>query len=223
MPAPTITTNRTVRLLLALAAGAIAVPVIPWMLWGARLDHAVADWLDPLPPPAVLAAAEIGVLAADIILPVPSSLVATLGGASLGVAVGTLCGSVGLTIGSLAGWLLGRIAGRRSFDALDARERAAVAARRRTLGPLLVVVSRPLPILAEAVALMAGAAGMTWQTFLAAAAPANCVIALAWSLAGACGRNADSLQWVALAAVAVPAVIAAAVAASLGDRGIPAA
>ena len=223
MPASTITTNRTVRLLLALAAGAIAVPVIPWMLWGARLDHAVADWLDPLPPPAVLAAAEIGVLAADIILPVPSSLVATLGGASLGVAVGTLCGSVGLTIGSLAGWLLGRIAGRRSFDALDARERAAVAARRRTLGPLLVVVSRPLPILAEAVALMAGAAGMTWPTFLAAAAPANCVIALAWSLAGACGRNADSLQWVALAAVAVPAVIAAAVAASLGDRGIPAA
>ncbi len=223
MPAPTITTNRTVRLLLALAAGAIAVPVIPWMLWGARLDHAVADWLDPLPPPAVLAAAEIGVLAADIILPVPSSLVATLGGASLGVAVGTLCGSVGLTIGSLAGWLLGRIAGRRSFEALDARERAAVAARRRTLGPLLVVVSRPLPILAEAVALMAGAAGMTWPTFLAAAAPANCVIALAWSLAGACGRNADSLQWVALAAVAVPAVIAAAVAASLGDRGIPAA
>ena len=183
----------------------------------------MADWLDPLPPPAVLAAAEIGVLAADIILPVPSSLVATLGGASLGVAVGTLCGSVGLTIGSLAGWLLGRIAGRRSLEALDAHERAAVAERRRTLGPLLVVVSRPLPILAEAVALMAGAAGMTWPTFLAAAAPANGVIALAWSLAGAYGRNADSLQWVALAAVAVPAVIAAAVAASRGDRGIPAA
>ena len=215
MPATTIITSRTVRLLLALAASAIAVPVIPWMLWGARLDHAVADWLDPLPPPAVLAA--------DIILPVPSSLVATLGGASLGVAVGTLCGSVGLTIGSLAGWLLGRIAGRRSFEALDAHERAAVAERRRTLGPLLVVVSRPLPILAEAVALMAGAAGMTWPTFLAAAAPANGVIALAWSLAGAYGRNADSLQWVALAAVAVPAVIAAAVAASRGDRGIPAA
>jgi uncharacterized membrane protein YdjX (TVP38/TMEM64 family) len=223
MPVPTIITHRTVRLLLALAASAIAVPVIPWMLWGARLDHAVADWLDPLPPPAVLAAAEIGVLAADIILPVPSSLVATLGGASLGVAVGTLCGSVGLTIGSLAGWLLGRIAGRRSLEALDAHERAAVAERRRTLGPLLVVVSRPLPILAEAVALMAGAAGMTWSTFLAAAAPANGVIALAWSLAGAYGRNADSLQWVALAAVAVPAVIAAAVAAYRGDRGIPAA
>lgn len=223
MPATTIITSRTVRLLLALAAGAIAVPVIPWMIWGARLDHAVADWLDPLPPPAVLAAAEIGVLAADIILPVPSSLVATLGGASLGVAVGTLCGSVGLTIGSLVGWLLGRIAGRRSLEALDAHERAAVAERRRTLGPLLVVVSRPLPILAEAVALMAGAAGMTWSTFLAAAAPANGVIALAWSLAGAYGRNADSLQWVALAAVAVPAVIAAAVAAYRGDRGIPAA
>jgi len=214
---------KAVRLLLCLTAAAIAVPLIPWLLWGTRLDHAVVAWLDPPPPPAVLAAAEIAVLAADILLPVPSSLVATLGGASLGLATGTACGWLGLTIGSLAGWWLGRAAGRRGVTSLDDRERAVLETRQRTLGPLLVVVSRPLPILAEAVALMAGAAGMTWRTFLAAAAPANLAIALAWSLAGTLGQAADSLQWVALAAVAVPAAVAAVVAVRRHDVGeIPA-
>jgi uncharacterized membrane protein YdjX (TVP38/TMEM64 family) len=214
---------KAVRLLLCLTAAAIAVPLIPWLLWGTRLDHAVAALLDPPPPPAVLAAAEIGVLAADILLPVPSSLVATLGGASLGLAAGTACGWAGLTIGSLAGWWLGWAAGRRSVTALDDREQAVLNARQRTLGPLLVVVSRPLPILAEAVALMAGATGMRWRTFLAAAAPANLAIAFAWSLSGTLGQAADSLQWVALAAVAVPAAVAAVVAVRRHDVGeIPA-
>lgn len=210
---------KAVRLLLGLTIAAIAVPLIPWLLWGTRIDHAVATWLDPPPPPAMLAAAEIGVLAADILLPVPSSLVATLGGASLGLTAGTACGWLGLTIGSLAGWWLGKAAGRRGVAALDDRDREVLETRQRTLGPLLVVLSRPLPLLAEAVALMAGAAGMPWQTFLAAAASANLAIAFAWSLAGTLGQAADSLQWVALAAVAVPAAVAAVVAVRRHDGG----
>jgi uncharacterized membrane protein YdjX (TVP38/TMEM64 family) len=203
---------RTARLLASLTAAAIAVPLVPWLLWGARLDHAVAAWLNPPPPPAVLAAAEIGVLAADIVLPVPSSLVATLGGASLGLVAGTACAWVGMTLGSLAGWLLGRVAGVRRAAALDAEARAAVEATERRYGPLVVVVTRPLPILAEAAALLAGATGMPCRTFLAAAAPANLAIAFAWSLAGSLGRDADSLQWVAIAALAVPAAAATVVA-----------
>lgn len=203
---------RTARLLAALTTAAIAVPLVPWLAWGTRLDHAVAAWLDPPPPPAVLAAAEIGVLAADILLPVPSSLVATLGGASLGVAAGTACAWLGMTLGSLAGWLLGRAAGIRGAASLDPAARAAVEARERRYGPLVVVVTRPLPILAEAAALLAGATGMPWRTFLAAAAPANLAISFAWSLAGSLGRDADSLQWVALVALAVPAAAAAFVA-----------
>lgn len=214
---------QAIRLLLCLTTTAIAVPVIPWLLWGTRLDHAVAAWLDPPPPPAFLAATEIGVLAADILLPVPSSLIATLGGASLGLTAGTACAWIGLTIGSLTGWWIGRASGLRSVTALDDPVRAVLEARQRTFGPVLVVISRPLPILAEAVALMAGAAGMTLRTFFAAAAPANLAIAFAWSLAGSLGQAADSLQWVALAAVAVPAAVAAFVAVRRHEAGgIPA-
>lgn len=215
---------RTTRLLLSLTLAAIAVPLVPWLVWGTRLDHAIAAWLDPPPPPAMLAAAEIGVLAADIILPVPSSLVATLGGASLGVVAGSACGGLGLTLGSMAGWVLGRFAGARGLAGVEASARATLAARERRFGPLAVVLTRPLPILAEATAILAGAAGMPWRSFLAAAAPANLAIAFAWSLAGALGRDADSLQWVAVAALAVPAMVAslAAVRGRPAD-GIPAA
>lgn len=216
--------SRTTRLLLSLTLAAVAVPLVPWLLWGTRLDHAVADWLDPPPPAPVLAAAEIGVLAADILLPVPSSLVATLGGATLGLVAGTACGWLGLTLGSMAGWLLGRIAGSRGLAGVEASARATLAAQERRFGPLVVVLTRPLPILAEAAAILAGAAGMPWRTFLAAAAPANLAIAFAWSLAGALGREADSLQWVAVAALAVPATVAALVAMRSQPRGgIPAA
>jgi len=216
--------NRTARLLASLTAAAVAVPLVPWLFWGTRLDHAVAAWLDPPPSPPVLAAAEIGVLAADILLPVPSSLVATLGGASLGLVAGTACAWLGMTLGSLIGWLLGRAAGIRGVATLDAEARAAVDARERRYGPLVVVLTRPLPILAEAAALMAGATGMPWRTFLAAAAPANLAIAFAWSLAGSLGRDADSLQWVAIAALAIPAAVAAVVAVRRRPAdGIPAA
>ncbi|MFM9011733.1 MAG: VTT domain-containing protein [Planctomycetota bacterium] len=204
--------TRTSRLLLALIAAAIAVPLLPWLLWGARLDHAVAEWLDPPPPAPLLAVAEVGILAADILLPVPSSLVTTLGGASLGVVTGTVCGWLGMTLGSLAGWLLGRGCARRGVAALDADARATLASRERQFGPLVVVLTRPLPILAEAAALLAGAAAMPLTSFLAASASANLAIALAWSLAGSLGHGADSLQWVTVAAVAAPALVATLVA-----------
>jgi uncharacterized membrane protein YdjX (TVP38/TMEM64 family) len=171
--------RRTTCLLVALTIAAIAVPLVPFLLFGARLDMIVARWLDPRPAPVVLAAMEIGVLAADLLLPVPSSLVATLGGAELGIAAGTACAWLGMTLGSLAGWWLGRTAGQ-----------------------------RPVPLLAEAATLLAGATGMRFRDFLAAAALGNLAVALAWSIAGRLGQKADSLQWVLVASLAVPVAAA---------------
>jgi membrane protein DedA with SNARE-associated domain len=200
--------RRATRLLVLLTLAALAVPLVPFLLFGTRLDRLVADWFDPRPAPAVLALLEVGVLAADILLPVPSSMVATLGGAELGIALGTLCAFLGMTAGSLAGWWLGRRTAGRALKRIRPEDRAAVAREERRLGPLLVVVTRPLPLIAEAVALFAGAAGMPLGRFLAAAAGGNLAIAFAWSLAGAVGREAEALQWVLWASLAVPAAFA---------------
>lgn len=196
--------RRSLRLILLVALAAIAVPLVPFLACGARIDTLVADWLDPLPPPPVLAALEVGVLAADLLLPVPSSMVATLGGAALGVVGGTLCAWVGMTAGAVAGWWLGRTAAGGAFDRIDAADRVLLARQEQRLGPLLVVLTRPLPLVAEAAALFAGAARMPLPTFLAAAAGGNLAIAFAWSLVGSLGRDADSLPWVLAASLAVP-------------------
>jgi len=199
--------HRPLRLLLILALAAVAVPLVPFLAFGTRLDHVVAGWLDPPPPAAALAALEVGVLAADLLLPVPSSMVATLGGARLGILMGTACGWLGMTAGSLAGWWLGRTAAARSLAGLDPRERDGLLRQQQRLGPLFVVLTRPLPLVAEAAALLAGATGMRGRDFLLAAGGGNLAIALVWSIAGAIGREADSLQWMAVAALVVPVAV----------------
>jgi membrane protein DedA with SNARE-associated domain len=217
--------RHSLRLLLGFALVAVAVPLLPFLACGARLDALVADWLDPLPSPPVLAAAEIGVLAADLILPVPSSMVATLGGASLGIVVGTACAWIGMTAGAVAGWWLGRRSAGRTLERLEATDRAALARQERRMGPLLVVLSRPLPLVAEAVALFAGAAGMPLRSFFPAAAGGNLAIAFAWTLAGVLGRDTDALQWVLVASLAVPvgfALVALRGTAAAGDLTGPA-
>jgi 3-dehydroquinate synthase len=199
--------HRPLRLLLILALVAVAVPLIPFLAFGTRLDHAVARWLDPLPAPPVLAAIEVGVLAADLLLPVPSSMVATLGGAHLGVVIGTACAWLGMTAGAMVGWWLGHTAGAASLASLTADEQERLARQQRRFGPLAVVLSRPLPLVAEAAAIMAGATGMGWREFLLAAGSGNLAIALVWSIAGAMGRDADSLQWMLIGSLVVPVVI----------------
>ncbi len=198
----------TLRVFLVLAAVAVAVPLVPFLLVGARLDHAVAGWLDPPPPPATLAALEVGVLAADILLPVPSSLVATLGGSALGVAAGTACAWLGMTLGAAAGWAAGRAAGGRALARIDAADLAALERQERRLGPAFVVLTRPLPLVAEAAALLCGATGMPARLFLAWAAAGNLAVAFAWSLAGSLGSRADAVQWVLAGALVVPLALA---------------
>jgi membrane protein DedA with SNARE-associated domain len=88
-----------------------------------------------------------------------------------------------------------------------------------------VVLTRPLPLVAEAVALFAGAAGMPLRSFFPAAAGGNLAIAFAWTLAGALGRDADALQWVLVASLAVPvgfALVALRGTAAAGDLTGPA-
>lgn len=199
--------HRPLRLILMLALLAVAVPLVPFLAFGTRLDHAVAGWLDPPPAPQVLAAIEVGVLAADLLLPVPSSMVATLGGAHLGVVIGTACAWLGMTAGAMVGWWLGRTAGAASLSSLTIAEQERLTRQQRRFGPLAVVLTRPLPLVAEAAALMAGASGMSWRDFLIAAGSGNLAIALVWSLAGALGRQADSLQWVLMGSLAVPVAI----------------
>jgi uncharacterized membrane protein YdjX (TVP38/TMEM64 family) len=108
------------------------------------------------------AALGVGLLIADVLLPVPSSLAMVAHGALFGVAIGTLLSLLGSTGAAVFGFWIGRRGGKwlERLVPLDERDRANRLLER--WGLLAVVVTRPIPLLAETVAIMAGASPLGW-------------------------------------------------------------
>jgi uncharacterized membrane protein YdjX (TVP38/TMEM64 family) len=131
----------------------------------------------------------VGLLVADVLLPVPSSLVMVAHGALFGVVGGTLLSLVGSAGAALFGFWIGRRGGKlleRSVPPLE-RERADYLLER--WGALAIIVTRPVPLLAETVAIMAGASRMSWGSVTLAALAGSLPPALLYALTGASASN----------------------------------
>jgi len=111
-----------------------------------------------------------GLLVTDALLPVPSSVVMVVYGSLYGVLVGTLLSLLGSVGAALFGFLLGRRGGvwlARFFPA-DARQQAERVLGR--YGLLAITLTRPVPLLAETMVVLAGTSRLPmWQVALAAA------------------------------------------------------
>ena len=143
-----------------LFAGAVLAAFLLTFVLVAALAVPLLD--DPAPllsgGGVVAALCGVGLLVADVVLPVPSSLVMVTHGVLFGVVVGAALSLVGGVGAALAAYGLGRWAGtpalRRVCSPAE-RERASRLVER--WGVLAIVVTRPMPLLAEAVAAVAGA------------------------------------------------------------------
>jgi uncharacterized membrane protein YdjX (TVP38/TMEM64 family) len=113
-------------------------------------------------------------LALDVLLPVPSSAVGLMLGARLGLTLGFACCLLGLLLGHVGGYGLGWLAPQRW-----------VARAPSAPSMLGVFVSRPLPLLAETLAIAAGVTRMPLRQFLLAAVPGDIIYAAVLSAAGA--------------------------------------
>ena len=164
----------------------------------------------PTPAPAG-AAVVVGLLAADIFIPVPSSVIMVLSGAAFGVWWGSLLAFAG----SIGGEWLGFELARRYGTALSTRFIGDERERRRlndvlvTHGAAAIVVTRALPVVMETMSIVAGLSTMRRSTFLIASAIGTAPIVVVYAYAGAMSRETGSL---------VPAiVILIAVAAAAGS------
>jgi uncharacterized membrane protein YdjX (TVP38/TMEM64 family) len=192
---------------LVLLAGLLAAILLPWALIGedvARLAFATATALADRP--WLVMGLVVLLLALDPLLPVPSSIVAVAAGSALGSVIGATAIWLGLMAGALLGYWLGRYPGRALTSRLlgDAAM-AALNPRLHALGPLALLLSRPVPVVAEAVVIMAGAAGMAWAPFLLAIVPANAALAIAWAGLGA-ASSAGNPGPALVGAIALPAL-----------------
>ena len=150
-------------------------------------------------------AAVIGVslLIADVFLPVPSSLVMVAHGALFGVATGTLLSLIGSVASALTGFAVGRAGNGLIRRFVTEREHERAGAMLERWGVVAIAVSRPIPVLAETVAILAGGSPMTW-TQVAIAATAGSIVpsaAYAWAGASAQGLGMQTVIFVGVIAV----------------------
>jgi len=147
-------------------------------------------WLeDPMPvmraARPLAAVAGVLLLIADVFLPIPSIPIMVANGALFGTAGGTLLSMIGCVGAALTGFAVGRAGNDliRRFVSPPEYERAGIMLER--WGALAIVVSRPIPILAETVAILAGGSPMTWTQALLGAVAGSIVPSVAYAWAGA--------------------------------------
>lgn len=188
---------RTFVKILVLVTVALAIPVIPFVIWGHWIEQTARAWEETQPSPMVMAIVLFGLLSLDVFLPVPSSLINTLAGAKLGVFAGATVCFAGLTVGAAFGFGLAKLAGpplqRRWLADGDAQSLKKFA---ENWGVVTLVITRAMPILAEAAVVLLGVQGLTWRKFWPPILLANAGIALAYS---AFGSLAAQQEWLVVA------------------------
>ena len=206
------------RLVIGLA---LLVPILPFFAFGEALEARITGWLDPPPAPAAVALATIGVLAMDVFLPVPSSVVSTFAGSQLGVLAATVASWLGMTAGAMFAFWLAKSCGRplaaRLSSGEDLDEMDRLAGR---YGGWVLIVTRPLPILAEAAVLFLGTTSLGWRQFLPAVFLSNLGIALVYSVLGRWAQSQGELPLAFAASIALP-LAAATIARSVLARRQP--
>ena len=206
---------------LAIVSLVLLVPVLPFLVFGDRLDRMVEAWLDPPPSPAAIALMTVALLSSDIFLPIPSSLVSTFAGSQLGVPVATAASWLGMTLGAVIGFALARIWGRPLAARLSSADDLARLDRlAQDYGVWMLIVTRPLPLLAEAAVLLTGVSGLSWRWFLPCVMLSNLGIALVYSILGRMAFAQGHLLLALVASIALP-ILATATARRLLRERLP--
>ncbi|MGE0325801.1 MAG: TVP38/TMEM64 family protein [Polyangiaceae bacterium] len=157
---------------------------------------------------AALVVALVSLLAADVVLPVPSSWVATLSGASFGFWGGLGVNWLGLNLGALLGYSLGRRAGRvgaRRLLGEETLERLAQSFER--FGVWSIPLFRGVPVLAEASLIVAGSLRLSPGRYWAACLSSNLGVAAVYAWAGAMALSGTSWLWVFLGSTLLPGLL----------------
>ena len=151
----------------------------------------------------------IALLAFDVVLPVPSSMVALLAIAMLGSLGGYLVIFIGLCLGAGLGYALGAGYFRLLSGRLGLHQRQPGQLGYR-LGTLSLICLRGVPVLAETSVVAAGMQGYPLRSFLLVTTLANAGLALAYSAIGSFLVEQNALLLTLLAGMLLPALFIAA-------------
>jgi uncharacterized membrane protein YdjX (TVP38/TMEM64 family) len=184
----------------------VTAVLVPFLLFGGAFTT-FAEWLTRgTLPVRVLVPAVIALLALDVVLPVPSSLISAAAGAVMGFWGGTVTVWLGMTAGCILGYAAGaRIAplARRFIGDADLRRAGQLLDRH---GMWALAACRAVPVLAEASVVFSGLTRTRLRPFLLISSLSNLAIAATYSAVGHYALQVDSFLLAFLGALTLPAL-----------------
>jgi 3-dehydroquinate synthase len=186
---------------------AVLVSMLPFLILGDRVER----WLDHALAAAAtgdaVAVLVLSALGLDSLLPIPSSVLATVAAAQLGFVRAMVVIALGLTLGNALGYLIGALFGAPMVDRLVGS--AAVARAKALLdkqpGTVMLAVTRAVPVLSESVMLIAGAARAPIVRTIVICGLANLGIAIVYASVGGAAKGPAAFLLLPAGAIGVPA------------------
>src|SRR4051812_3941496 len=196
--------KRTAILIASVAGAVILSKLLIENVMGLSIEAIATVWLSRAG--AGTAVTVVALLAADLFLPIPSSIVMVLSGAAFGVFWGALLSLVGSVGGEWLGFELVRQYGRRASTRFvgdsEIDRLGRVFARH---GAAAITVTRALPVVMETMSVVAGLSTMTRRAFLVASLIGTAPIVFVYAWAGAASRQTGNVIPAVIMLIAVAA------------------
>lgn len=186
-----------------------AIIIGPFIVFGEQIESWTVAFIDsaqerPLTSAVVLG----GLLAGDILFPVPSSIVSTACGVVHGFAGGLLVSLAGMTASCVVGYAMAKWMGRpvvRRFA--GEQELNRLHSMEEKYGDWIIIVARPIPVLAEASVLFMGLGEMSFARFAFISTIANLAVSSVYAAAGAWSAGIHSFFPALAASILLPWVL----------------
>jgi uncharacterized membrane protein YdjX (TVP38/TMEM64 family) len=185
----------------------LAIILVPFALFGEYLEMWTNDFLRSASNQPVWVAIFLClILATDILLPIPSSLVSTTAGFLLGFVAGVATSLIGMMVGCLVGYWLAVKWGRTMASRLVGHELEQLENISLRFGDWVIVVSRPVPVLAEASVFFAGLSRMPFHRFLLLTTLSNFGISIVYASVGAFSATLNSFLLALMGSIMIPLI-----------------
>lgn len=144
-------------------------------------------------------------LASDILLPIPSSVVSTGAGFILGFPGGFAASWLGMTTACIIGYGLGSKS-RQSLSnhLLGDEEIKKLENLNRRFGDWFIITTRAVPVLAEAAVIFAGIGSMPFPRFIIMTMLSNAAISAVYTAVGECSASSNSFLLAFTASILIP-------------------
>ncbi len=182
--------------------------IVPFIIFGEHVDAWTTQLIEgPRQHPGLVSAILGGLLSSDILLPVPSSIVSTACGLLLGLVPGTLVSLTGMVTSCIIGYSLAATFGRPFVSRMvgDASMQQFETLRKR-YGQWVIILARPVPVLAEISVLFAGVSRMPFGRFLLLSTLSNLGISLVYAAIGAYAADLNAFFIAVAGSVLLPGI-----------------